>query len=189
MNEFSSIYLAGFVAGTVVRDVWKWRLRRAKTARRAESALDVALLVLAGIGFVLPIASIASPWLAFADYARPGWLGWAGAALFAAALWLLWRAHADLGRNWSPLLEIREGHTLVTEGAYRRIRHPMYAAHWLWAVAQVLLVDNWLAGPAFLVLFVPLYLFRVPREEQMMLGRFGEEYEAYMARTGRLLPI
>ena len=37
---------------------------------------------------------------------------------------------------------------LVTNGIYRRIRHPMYSAFWLWAIAQALLLPNWIAGPA-----------------------------------------
>ena len=71
---------------------------------------------------------------------------------------------------------------------FRRIRHPIYAGMWLWASAQPLLLQNWIAGFAFLVLFTPLYLLRVPREEQMMLDHFGEDYRRYLARTGRVLP-
>jgi len=85
-------------------------------------------------------------------------------------------------------LKIRSEHTLVTSGVYRHIRHPMYAAHLLWAIAQALLLSNWLAGWALLVTFVPLYLVRAPREEHMMLEHFGEEYREYMSRTGGLIP-
>ena len=85
-------------------------------------------------------------------------------------------------------LEIQEGHALITEGVYRHIRHPMYAACFLWAIAQLLLLNNWIAGPAFLASFTLLYLRRVPREEQMLLGHFAVEYRAYVARTGRLVP-
>ena len=45
-------------------------------------------------------------------------------------------AHADLGLNWSITLEMRKGHELIVHGVYRRIRHPMYAAIFLFAVAQ-----------------------------------------------------
>ena len=86
------------------------------------------------------------------------------------------------------MMEIREEHSLVTKGVYKYIRHPMYAAHLLWAIAQVLLLQNWIAGPAFMVTSVPLYLFRVPVEERMMLDRFGEEYRLYMNGTGRVIP-
>jgi protein-S-isoprenylcysteine O-methyltransferase Ste14 len=85
-------------------------------------------------------------------------------------------------------LEITTQHALVTEGVYRRIRHPMYASMWLWIVAQALLLQNWIVGVAGVVGLVPLYLIRVPREEQMMLDHFGEDYQAYVARTGRIVP-
>jgi protein-S-isoprenylcysteine O-methyltransferase Ste14 len=64
----------------------------------------------------------------------------------------------------------------------------MYTAHWLWALAQALLIHNWVAGPALLVAFVPFTLVRVPAEERMMLARFGDAYRAYAARTGRFIP-
>ena len=104
------------------------------------------------------------------------------------AVWLFWRSHADLGRNWSPSLQLREGHALVDRGVYRYSRHPMYASQWLWGAAQALLLPNWIAGWASLISFAPLYLSRVPREEQMMLERFGHEYRGYVRRTGRIFP-
>ena len=108
--------------------------------------------------------------------------------LVPGAIVMLWRSHADLGRNWSATLHITGEHSLVTGGVYRHIRHPMYTAHLLWAVAQGLLLSNWLAGWAFFVLSIPLYVIRIPKEEQMMLERFGEEYSAYKSRTGMLIP-
>ncbi|MHC4708716.1 MAG: isoprenylcysteine carboxylmethyltransferase family protein, partial [Planctomycetota bacterium] len=62
------------------------------------------------------------------------------------------------------------------------------AAHWLWAIAQLLLLHNLIAGPAMVVTFLPLYITRVPREEQMLLKHFGRQYRDYMTRTGRLIP-
>jgi protein-S-isoprenylcysteine O-methyltransferase Ste14 len=64
----------------------------------------------------------------------------------------------------------------------------MYASIWLWAASQALLLSNWIAGLAGIAAFAPMYFRRVPREEQMMRGAFGPAYEAYMARTGRILP-
>jgi protein-S-isoprenylcysteine O-methyltransferase Ste14 len=108
--------------------------------------------------------------------------------VLAASLWLLWRSHADLGRNWSPTLQIVQEQRLITEGVYGRIRHPIYAAIWLWGIAQALLPHNWIAGLAGLALFLPVYLYRMPREEQIMAEHFGEAYHAYASRTGRVLP-
>ena len=64
----------------------------------------------------------------------------------------------------------------------------MYAFGWLLGIAQTLLLQNWIAGPSGLVSFALLYFLRVPREEQMMLDQFGDEYQAYMKRTGRVIP-
>jgi protein-S-isoprenylcysteine O-methyltransferase Ste14 len=111
-----------------------------------------------------------------------------GMVFAGAALAIFHLSHSALGRNWSVSLEIRQGHKLVTEGIYRHVRHPMYAAFWLWAVAQALLLTNWVAGAAGFVGFGTLFFGRVGREERMMLESFGEEYRAYMARTYRLIP-
>jgi len=127
-------------------------------------------------------------WLSFADYDIPAWAGWIGVTTFGIALWLLWRSHADLGQNWRVAAELRKEHKLVTSGVFRYVRHPMYSAHWLWGVAQALLIQNWIAGLASLVIFLPLYLLRVRREEQMMLAQFGDEYRSYMNRTNRIFP-
>ena len=146
-------------------------------------------MALAFLGMqVLPLIYVFTSWLGFANYRLPIWAGIVGAVLFAFAVWLLWRSHVDLGRNWSPGLELRENHALVTDGVYRHIGHPMYASHLLWAVAQGLLLQNWIAGWIFLVVGTALYVLRVRREEQMMLGQFGEAYREYMRRTGRLVP-
>ena len=83
---------------------------------------------------------------------------------------------------------MRDEHELVTGGVYRHVRHPMYTSEWLWSTAQALLLRNWIAGPAGAASFLPLYVLRTPREERMMLEQFGEEYRAYMTRTGRVFP-
>jgi protein-S-isoprenylcysteine O-methyltransferase Ste14 len=61
----------------------------------------------------------------------------------------------------------------------------MYPAFWLWAIAQALLLPNWLPGRG-LGRFWILFFGRVAREERMMLEAFNDSYRAYMARTGRV---
>jgi len=186
---FTILYFVGFTVGSAIRIVYTRRYKQFRTAQTFETRQDRLLVALPGLGmFVLPLIFALTPWLGFADYSLPAWAGWLGVLLFAGALWLLWRSHADLGRNWSPRLELSQEHTLVTEGVFRHIRHPMYAAHWLWGIAQPLLLWNWIAGLSMLVTLLPLYLVRVPQEERMLLGRFGDAYQAYMERTGRIIP-
>jgi protein-S-isoprenylcysteine O-methyltransferase Ste14 len=64
----------------------------------------------------------------------------------------------------------------------------MYTAFWLWALAQALLLPNWIAGFAGIIGFGTLYFGRIAREEQMMLDSFGDEYRAYMQRTYCIIP-
>ena len=188
-DKFKVVFLVGFILGSAIRARYTRPCRRNRISAKRGTVLDALLVALASVGLaILPLVYLLTSWLDFADYHLPAWVGWIGAGVFAVALWLLWRSHVDLGLNWSAKLEIREGHSLVTRGVYGRIRHPMYAAHWLWAIAQASLLHNWIAGPALLVSFLPLYFLRVPHEEQMMLDQFGEEYRQYVNGTGRIIP-
>ena len=187
-DTFEVIFLAGFVAGSVVRKIYTAGSRGVKAEKKCGSSLDIILVGTAGAGMAVPLLYLFTSWLDFANYALPGWCGWVGTVVYAGAIFMLWRSHADLGRNFSATLRITGQHSLITSGVYRYIRHPMYTAHLLWAIAQGLLLANWIAGWAFLVLSIPLYMIRIPKEEQMMLEHFGEEYRSYMNRSGRLIP-
>jgi len=83
-------------------------------------------------------------------------------------LWLFQLSHADLGANWSITLEVREKHTLVTQGVYRRVRHPMYTALLLYSVGQALVLPNYVAGPSYGVTMALLVALRIGPEERMM---------------------
>jgi protein-S-isoprenylcysteine O-methyltransferase Ste14 len=192
-RTFKALYFLGMLAEIAIRLPHERRRRQTRVALDRVSGLERSLLALMFLGMLfVPAVHALTPWLDRADYRlsprAERWTGGVGAVVLAAAVWLFWRSHVDLGRNWSPSLQLREGHELVTGGVYRSIRHPMYASQWLWGVAQALLLQNWISGPVGLVLFAPLYLSRVPREERMMLEQFGEEYLTYMDRSGRVFP-
>ncbi len=189
MILFKIIYWGGLAAQIAIRTPFgKSRISAAKTQQRVSPTerILVGLLTIAGV--FLPLLYTFTSWLNFANYPLPAGLGWLGVFLLVCALIVFARAHIDLKSNWSPSLEIYQDHTLVTSGIYQYIRHPMYASLALLAVAQLLLLQNWLAGPLDLVVFVLFYLFRIQAEEQMMLDAFGEAYREYMQKTGRILP-
>ena len=189
MRVWNLIYLAGLVVYVAIRGVFGGRTKgNEKTISRADG-IDRLLVALVFVGnLVLPALYLFTPWLGWADYRAPIVVPGCGALLMVGALWLFWRSHVDLGLNWSITLEMRKGHELVTQGVYRRVRHPMYAAIFLFAIAQGLVLQNWVAGWGGFVSFAVLYLVRAPREEKMMSEFFGEAYRDYVQRTGRLLP-
>jgi protein-S-isoprenylcysteine O-methyltransferase Ste14 len=160
----------------------------AKTEQRKSTTENVLLGLLSVMMFLLPLIYSVSNWLKFADYTLPGWMGWLGVVLLACAILVFARAHKDLKSFWSPSLEIYEGHTLMTNGIYGYIRHPMYASQWLWVIAQALLLQNWIAGFLNFIFFIFFYILRTRSEEKMMLDTFGDQYRSYMEKTGGVLP-
>lgn len=185
----AAVWLAALAVMTIIRapHARAARLNTIVTARK--DTMEQALL--AGMVLtmmVLPLIQLATGLFAFADYVLPDWATAIGALLQIPFLWLFWRSHADLGRNWSVSLEVRKEHRLVTHGVYALIRHPMYAAIWLSALAQPLLIHNWIGGALVIPAFAAMWFLRVPREEAMVREEFGEAYDAYCQRTGRLFP-
>ena len=193
LASLKSVYFLGLLAELLIRLPHERQRRQNRIVVDRVSWLERLLVGLVAVGlFCIPVVYAFTPWLNRANYRlsprATSDAGGVGAAFLGIAVWLFWRSHTDLGREWSPSLQIREGHTLITSGVYKSIRHPMYASIWLWGIAQALLLQNWVAGWAGLVLFLPMYVLRVPREEQMMLEQFGEAYRAYINRTGRVIP-
>ena len=117
----------------------------------------------------------------------PDWLRWLGASIgFLSIPFLLW-VHRVLDKKWSVTLKLQTDHRLVTSGPYRRIRHPMYTVLIVYELSWVLVSAN-LLFLAYYATTILLITLRIPKEERMMLEKFGEEYRIYMKRTGRLLP-
>ena len=189
MSIFKIVYWAAIVAEMAIRAPISSKQRKeAKTERRVSTQETVLLGLLFLAMFFLPLFYSTTNWLDFANYSLPGWTGWLGVVLILFALMVFWRAHTDLGLNWSPSLEIRSEHKLITNGIFGYIRHPMYASQWIWVIAQPLLLQNWIAGFADLLVFILFYFLRVSAEEKMMLDTFGNEYREYMNKTGAVFP-
>jgi protein-S-isoprenylcysteine O-methyltransferase Ste14 len=112
---------------------------------------------------------------------------WLGVALFAVGGTLrLWPVFV-LGRRFSGLVAIQKNHQLVTDGLYRHIRNPSY-------LGLLVMVLGWglafrsLLGVVLAVSFIPILVGRMRSEERLLAEHFGAEYDAYRARTWRLLP-
>lgn len=189
MFIFKLTYWLAIIAQIAIRMPFvKGKKNEAKVESRAGSQEKLILILLSVSGFLTPLLYSVTNWLDFANYSLPDWAGWLGIGLILAALWVFWRGHHDLGLNWSPTLEIRSEHKLITNGIYGVIRHPMYASQWLWVIAQSLLLQNWLAGFLSVLVWTVFYFLRVPPEEKMMLDTFGDTYREYIKRTGAVIP-
>jgi len=178
------------VAWWVIRRPFERKSSRNVLLRDAMDGCEKLLLAvsLTGLG-VIPAIYITTGFPAALDQPFSPPRAAVGLLVFAAALALFHATHRALGQNWSVTLAVRQDHSLVTEGVYRFVRHPMYTAFWMWAVAQALTLQNWVAGPAGIIGFGMLYLLRVGREEALMRETFGAAWDAYAARTPRVIPF
>ena len=95
--------------------------------------------------------------------------------------------HRALGIYWSTTPQLKEGHSLITTGPYGYIRHPMYTSLSIIFIGFAVISSFW---PLWiLTLITTMFFFRIVRiEEEMMIDEFGDEYVAYIERTGRYLP-
>jgi protein-S-isoprenylcysteine O-methyltransferase Ste14 len=189
LTSSTAAFLSGTVAYLGIRVWYKRKLASSEKTSSQSTIADKLLIAFVVLGqIVLPLFAIFSPFFKRADYAVYPLATVVGAAVMVCGIWLFWRSHADLGKNWSVSLELESEHQLITSGVYKRIRHPMYASFFLMALAQLLLVHNWLAGPAALLAVGVLYCVRRPHEEAMLTQHFGSAYTRYAASTGGIFP-
>ncbi|HXX84660.1 MAG TPA: isoprenylcysteine carboxylmethyltransferase family protein [Casimicrobiaceae bacterium] len=112
---------------------------------------------------------------------------WLGVILFAVGgILRLWPVFV-LGHRFSGLVAIQEGHTLVTTGIYSLIRHPSYLGLLVNSLGWGLTFRS-SVGVLLTLLLIPPLLARIQAEEKLLRTQFGAEYEAYRARTSRLIP-
>lgn len=114
-------------------------------------------------------------------------LALASVALVLAGLLVAYWARLHIGRNWSGQVMVKVGHTLITSGPYRWIRHPIYAGMTL-ALVGTALASGALYGFLGLALILFGFLVRVRQEERLMRETFPGEYVEYSRHSARLIP-
>jgi protein-S-isoprenylcysteine O-methyltransferase Ste14 len=95
---------------------------------------------------------------------------------------------------WGPLslgefiadFRLVKGHRVVNTGAYRWVRHPMYAALIFWCAGSLLFFKSLLF--VFLLALIPAAYVKARGEEKMLIEAFGREYERYRDATGMFSP-
>ncbi|CAG2149975.1 methyltransferase family protein [Cupriavidus numazuensis] len=112
---------------------------------------------------------------------------WFGVVLYAAGGVLRLVPVFILGRRFSGLVAIQPGHTLVTTGLYGVIRHPSYLGLVVSSLGWVLGFRSGV-GAVLTLLMIPPLVARIHAEEALLHSQFGAEYDAYRARTWKMLP-
>ncbi|MGH8386467.1 MAG: methyltransferase family protein [Pseudomonas sp.] len=112
---------------------------------------------------------------------------WLGALLFiiggALRLWPVF----VLGKRFSGLVAIQPGHQLVTDGIYRHLRNPSYLGMLVIGIGWALAFRSGVGLLLAALMLIPL-IARIRSEEGLLRAQFGREYEAYCARSWRLIP-
>lgn len=112
---------------------------------------------------------------------------WLGVVLFIVGGALrIWPVFV-LGNRFSGLVAIQPGHTLVTDGIYRRLRNPSYLGLLVSSLGWALAFRS-VVGVLLVVLTLLPLIARIRAEEALLRAQFGSEYDAYCARTWRLIP-
>jgi len=130
----------------------------------------------------LPARSDRTGFMIMAEAAR-----WPGAVLYTLGGGLRFWPVLVLGRRFSGLVAIQEGHELVTAGVYGLVRHPSYLGMLAMSLGWGLAFRSWL-GVILAALTIPPLIARIRAEERLLASEFGAPYMAYRARTWRLLP-
>ncbi|WP_197277253.1 methyltransferase family protein [Sphingomonas profundi] len=119
----------------------------------------------------------------------PALLAWPLLAAEIAAFAFAWWARVHLGRLWSGMMTLREGHRVVASGPYALVRHPIYTGFIAaaWALALLRATPAALAGAAVLTIVL---LAKAGREEDLLRRELGAaDYDAYSARVPMIVPF
>lgn len=170
-----------------------FRVRSQLTGERLDRRQEgmfilITLRLVAVVGSMVMICFLINPELVrWSSIPLPDWVRWCGIAVGGVAeVWVLW-TFVYLGKNLTDTVVTRREHTLVVSGPYQWVRHPFYVGVAGIVAAAALGTANWMIAASGITI-LSLLIVRTDREEAKLIERFGEEYQAYMARTGRFWP-
>ena len=167
--------------------VMQFPLRGAR--RRGERRAKTAPAALLGV--IVQSAAYAIVWAS--SYFRMHTPEWWRAALSLAfgtiALLLLWSALPALGKQWRVQAGVYEDHVLVQTGAYRIVRHPIYASMVALLLATGFARASLTACAVASAVMIIGTEIRVRAEERLLAGHFGRQFAEYRARVPAYLPF
>ncbi len=188
---FHLVFALVFFAMSAIRIGYHRKARHArKNVELKESMLNMVLRGFLGLGYIggLTVYIFNPIWLNWATFSLAPWGRWLGAFIAIGSVLLLWWVQLALDVQFDTTLHKQAEHQLITHGPYRWVRHPMYTALFVMGLGWLLLTSNWAIGVPLMAAILLLVGLRVKNEEAMLIEIFGDEYRAYMQRTGQFLP-
>jgi protein-S-isoprenylcysteine O-methyltransferase Ste14 len=191
------VFFLLFAAFLAIRGYFGWKARRAglcpwfaddsESGQQPRGSRWLGLVIPISLLALLVLYAVNPGPLSWLSAPLPGWLLWLGAALGALSFPLQIWTHGTLEKQWSAAARSGNSHVLITQGPYRWVRHPLYAALLLFFVGLSLVSAFW---PFLLLAFgsIPLLQRAAVQEEAVMRQRFPDEYDKYAEQTGRFLP-
>ena len=160
-----------------------------KLSRRADgNAMMTVIRVFGLILWLSPLVYLVNPnWMAWSKIGLPDWARWLGVALGALCVPGIYWLFSSIGTGITPVSATRKEHQLSTSGPYRWIRHPLYTIGSSFYLSLGMIADNWFIIMMGVLAFIAMAI-RTPKEEANLIEKFGDEYRAYMSKTGRFLP-
>jgi protein-S-isoprenylcysteine O-methyltransferase Ste14 len=144
----------------------------------------------ARVGIIIQMAAYALLWQGHFWLRSPAsWQTALSALLFAGASVLSWTGKRALGRHWRVDAGLDADHALVRGGAYRVVRHPIYASMLCLLLGTGLLLAPWPLLLVCVVLAVIGTEVRVRVEDGLLASRFGEEFRAYQREVAAYVPF
>jgi protein-S-isoprenylcysteine O-methyltransferase Ste14 len=160
------------------------------TRRRQPLGSRLAYIVALATGAAL-IAWRGAPWAGMLSarlWPRSLALYWIGLAVLVAGLGFSVWARVHLGRNWSGVVTVKEGHELIRSGPYRYVRHPIYTGI-LTGVLGTCACAATLSAALGLAVITTALLIKLRTEERFMREAFPGEYEKYSEEVPALIPF
>jgi len=133
-----------------------------------------ALVAMAGLHFMLPIATLVHPPHRYL-----------GVLILGFGFWMVIWAARLFGRAGTPIKPFEHATHLVTGGPYRMTRNPMYLGMVAGLTGVAVLfgtLSPFLVIPAFVYVIQRLF---IAREEEALLTTFGEDYRTFRSKVRR----
>lgn len=160
-----------------------------KISRNVDGSVMMNVIRIGGlILWLSPFVYLINPaWMAWSKVGLPEGVRWLGVGIGVVGVFGIYWLFSSIGSGITPTSATRKEHTLVTTGIYRYIRHPLYTFGASMFVSFGMMADNWFIALLGILTFIAMAI-RTPKEEANLVEKFGDEYRAYMQRTGRFLP-